>query len=476
MSISNQKLYEALKLYVEKSVDLLADLCKHAQPVNFESLEWSETQVGLFSLKQRQQLSWKPCIVEHLEVLHAASEYADLVVTLQNDPVVGPQVDTLVGTPYSRTRLDLHMLTDSFIGAVVDKAGEFRFDEGSLRDAYEFAEAALYKQTVDVLTVAPLPNLGSAAHAIKLDVSASIEAMTDWEVTRAISAGFFPHHPAVFEIVEVPSRCAVRHRQTVPKVWGDAPSPPAQGYHSSAHEAVTRAISAIRIIKGADVFSPGYFTYSDHWLMRGGISSTLPTRAMPFRPSIYGLSQPEVNDLSSVSSELGSENVTRHGPLNNAIRRYEYAGERQRPEDRIIDLMIAAESLFLHDSRGDRGELRYRLAVRAAFFLGSSPPSRRQVFDLMTHAYQIRSKVAHGDPPTTVRLGEKTLSLHDFTLQVEGTIRLALRKMIHTAVDSKGEKSLVDWEALILSGDHPSWGCKHSKSAGRDFFEREPRL
>jgi hypothetical protein len=201
------------------------------------------------------------------------------------------------------------------------------------------------------------------------------------------------------------------------------------------------------------VFSPGYFTYTDHLFQRGSGSSTLPAGAIPLDTPKYGFSQTDIGELPILFGELNNESVIRHGPLNNAIRRYEYAGERRRPEDRIIDLMIAAESLFLHDLGGaqERGELRYRLALRTAFLIGSSSESRRQTFDLMRCAYDVRSTVVHGDAPTSVRLGGQVLSLQDLAAKLEETTRLALRKMIRTAVEKGGASSLVDWDKLILN-------------------------
>src|SRR5437870_8664618 len=107
MSIVNVKFYNALKSYVKSSVDLLTNLCRHARPVSFEMQEWIGTQSGRYNLKPRRQLSWRLCVDEHLEALHATDEYSHLVATLREDSIIGPQVDTLVGTPLGRTLLDL---------------------------------------------------------------------------------------------------------------------------------------------------------------------------------------------------------------------------------------------------------------------------------------------------------------------------------------------------------------------------------
>jgi hypothetical protein len=50
---------------------------------------------------------------------------------------------------------------------------------------------------------------------------------------------------------------------------------------------------------------------------------------------------------------LASPRVVKRKPLTTALRRLTFAGERSRPEDQIIDLMIASEAVFL---AGDQQE------------------------------------------------------------------------------------------------------------------------
>jgi hypothetical protein len=76
--------------------------------------------------------------------------------------------------------------------------------------------------------------------------------------------------------------------------------------------------------------------------------------------------------------------------LSQAIRRFGFAAERHRIDDKIADLMIAAESLFLGGNGKLEGEITYRLAVRAAFFVKAPQFLRRDVFDLVKRAYGSR--------------------------------------------------------------------------------------
>jgi hypothetical protein len=86
-----------------------------------------------------------------------------------------------------------------------------------------------------------------------------------------------------------------------------------------------------------------------------------------------------------------------------ALRRLSYQAQRERPEDELLDTMIAAEALYLSDmgKAADRGELRYRLALRAALWSELEPTgfTKREVLGIMKSAYDARSAIAHGGTP-----------------------------------------------------------------------------
>jgi hypothetical protein len=109
------------------------------------------------------------------------------------------------------------------------------------------------------------------------------------------------------------------------------------------------------------------------------------------------------------------------------------------------------ESLFLSDV-GDskyRGEMRYRLSERFAFFLDQAPNlSRRQLFDFILQAYDVRSAIVHGAIPEVRLPGAGVVSMEVFVDQVEELLRLAMHKAILSPASYKD--SLIDWRSLIL--------------------------
>ena len=88
-----------------------------------------------------------------------------------------------------------------------------------------------------------------------------------------------------------------------------------------------------------------------------------------------------------------------------AMRRFRNSIERYSVNDseRLLEYAIALESLYLNDSDGNRGELTYRLSLRAARFLEAKLEKRKEIFSLINKLYGFRSLIVHGHDVTQMR-------------------------------------------------------------------------
>ena len=75
------------------------------------------------------------------------------------------------------------------------------------------------------------------------------------------------------------------------------------------------------------------------------------------------------------------------------IQRWRRSKAARNGVDLAIDLRIALESLFLDE--GNNAELSFRLALRAAWYLGAKGHERTKIFDALREAYIIGSKAVH---------------------------------------------------------------------------------
>lgn len=79
--------------------------------------------------------------------------------------------------------------------------------------------------------------------------------------------------------------------------------------------------------------------------------------------------------------------------------------KRTKPEEKLIDLVIALEILF---SPGKEGELKFRITQRAALLIGETAPERVDIKNFLRRMYDARSRLVHaGESPFLPTAKEK---------------------------------------------------------------------
>ena len=136
-----------------------------------------------------------------------------------------------------------------------------------------------------------------------------------------------------------------------------------------------------------------------------------------------------------------------------SIRRFNFSFGRGYLADRIVDLVIAAEALFLGDLDDKyRGELRFRFALRAAKFILHPQYDEHEVFEVMRRAYDARSAIVHGGSPKDTRLPDNpSADLRVFIDAVEELVRLGLHKALLMTDGGKRIRQAVYWDKLMFA-------------------------
>jgi hypothetical protein len=122
-----------------------------------------------------------------------------------------------------------------------------------------------------------------------------------------------------------------------------------------------------------------------------------------------------------------------------ASQRLRTAMRRMSRVDSAIDLGISMETLFLGDLPDDRGELTFRLRLRASRYMEEEYEKREEVFRLVSDLYTLRSKAVHtGRIPQKVR--HKNSS--DILEEGYGLVATAIRRFV--------EEGMPDWSEVQL--------------------------
>lgn len=120
--------------------------------------------------------------------------------------------------------------------------------------------------------------------------------------------------------------------------------------------------------------------------------------------------------------------ATKHRQIRIAISRLRFATERQSEEDKTIDLLIAAEALFLSDTGQDKGELGNRIAVRIGKLIGKTNFEQREIYNNMKQIYGFRSALVHGAHPKVPKAFTSHVQLNSL---VESYMRTAIKIIVN---------------------------------------------
>lgn len=114
-------------------------------------------------------------------------------------------------------------------------------------------------------------------------------------------------------------------------------------------------------------------------------------------------------------------------PLRLALHRFSTSYQRRHPEDRLIDYVIAFETLLLPE----KNELRLRLSNRGGLLLGRNDSEREKTASRLRCSYGVRSEIVHGGRvKPKVKLGGKEIPLTDFVQMAERDLARILKMFL----------------------------------------------
>jgi hypothetical protein len=206
-------------------------------------------------------------------------------------------------------------------------------------------------------------------------------------------------------------------------------------------------LSALRLFRHTQIRTAGLASWTDSPWLAGGTQYRVLGQ-WPYGGS-FELSEGDVPHFLELWHLL-EEGAARFGF---SIHRFNLAFDRGLLADRIVDLVIAAEALFLGDlDENYRGELRFRFALRAAKFIEHMSYSEHDVFRVMRQAYDARSAIVHGGSPKGTRLpGNQSADLPTFIDAIEDLVRLGLRKALSMKENGDKIRQAEYWDTLVFS-------------------------
>ncbi|WP_329426430.1 hypothetical protein OG339_39935 [Streptosporangium sp. NBC_01495] len=406
---------------------------------------WRSSQETLVVRRRRR---WQhPPFLSSYDWWNRLPQMSTFRAVLASHPELSGKVDTLIGFDFSATRRELSVvLIADLLTPLVEAFGSYIFDQAFFDDTYERVEAGLLAPTVRLVQAVPLLGFDMALHPqVHLGDGITIRLMTDAELSAAIQTGL-PDQATSSTLSRSVSRfyqCAVVKVTTYPirvgEVAGHVNPPP------SIDEDVSRLQIALRLVCGGSVTIGRSFQmqHPDDFDASFGYSASLSWSQTPdlTRPTLL-LSTAEVASIQQLMTMLAAPAVTGDRPLQMAIRRLVSGGSHGLPEDRLVDLMVAAEALFIHGAgHGRTREKKVLIAAGAAILLDRDQElgtSSAGISGFMSKAYDLRNHQVHADPgvlPSMSLLnGSRASTLQPVVTDLERVIRRAVTLAIHQNV------------------------------------------
>ncbi|MEV7322458.1 hypothetical protein [Streptomyces sp. NPDC093970] len=441
MPTTHEPLHRAAE---DLAMAVLAELAETASAPQFglqrDYRNWRRCQQEIFLAEEREQWWW-PNEFSSREWWHRFPAYDVLREVIRDHEVLRSRVDTLVGYPSSLVlrRLD-DVVVRYLLTPVVEAARAYRFDSAAFEAAYATMEAGLFAKTVRLVEYVPLLgfDMSQAVSGAPLPDGLTIRPMTDGEVSEALRVMGIP----IAQLSGTNSLNLSRFHQNALVLERDLPvhsghnQHPEAGASSPFGAAVDRMLIALRIVCGGSVTygRPMCMQSREDFDAQPHASSRLTEVHHPVedRPTIL-VDAAALGSLGEVYDLLGKPGVQSKKFLLNALRRLIMAGGRAVPEDRLIDLCITAESLFIqHRGLSRSREKREHLVAGAKALLSGDPQlaaEDQHVEQLIEGAYRRRNVEMHGDVAQTgtSRLldGTATSNLHALVGDFERLLRRA---------------------------------------------------
>lgn len=414
---------------------------------------WERVSPGIFGEFIRPHGPIARAVDALEQKFHELPEWSELVAAMRHDPIWAPYLAGEVGTEVGTRLTKESELTDLALGQLAMRGGPLVFEESAFAQCFTELEARLAREHVEFVGIAPLLGVAPSRLPVPLAPGSILCELTEEEIGRCISVGVLQSESGPGKYVSIREPVvALRFTQPLRRRFGSGPSDTAaiEAVFARMPEQLEHALAALRLTKRGSVSAAGIIEYVVDPLCGSGMMYRQPPWHSPNRYSVrMDLDDAECAELANVSTQL--HRARSAGYLGVAVRRFSEAIGRRRADDEHLDLMIAAEALFLSDmggSKRDQGELKYRLSLRAALYVDSDlgfEAVRRH----MKLAYDVRSVIAHGGIPDArdLKLPDGTsVDLAGFARQTEEILRQALRKAIRMGPRKGG---IEDWDALL---------------------------
>jgi len=408
----DKELHQHCKQFVQSSLEIIHKTLGHSK-ISFPSREVLKVEFEKDGSGYGTRTEKAPDIylfIFMIEEIRNSQAYKSLTQYLLNNKDIRN-----LYTEYEITR----SLPTSFLAKYLEKSPKITFEEGVFKEVSESFEKYLFSSSVQYRMYAVVSNLEIDTKILSLEKNLNIVSISENGFSKILNFYAYPSMSSGFPRFLSPKTAILERTFKVRKNPEVVVNSPTKEQYSKTAFLFSRVITTLRLFKAGVVgFNTVFGEKLSEW--EGGMSA----RGSAFKPAIsgkgYRLVQSEENELKKLWSEMKDIDLAERKSVGLAMRRFGYAYERTLNEDKIIDFMIAFESLFLRGRKAPTRTGQY-IGLGCSMLLGKNAKEREEINDFLVKVYEMRNKIVHG---SEVRVKPQLIS------RTEGYLRESIKELL----------------------------------------------
>jgi hypothetical protein len=449
--MKNVHLYEALKEYCREALDFLKTKPEKDLPTitkqKHSILAGIPPRPGLTLGETVKEVDWSTLILSNRRTLQLMKVYPPAIQAMEEDGKVARHLNIPAGG-IAKPCIDSDWCLLHLLIHLLQEQQDMNFQEAVFDSIYEGFEDYFYRDVLEYRYFCPLSEFHMEAERIDLGSKFFIVRISMKEKDRMLSRLSLGSLPYLSKDAIVSTGYAFDFYVEVPKVIGETSAIPHEDSSDQvAREKFDEACFALRLFKGGaiDYDFVQKTTLGDPFRFTKTFGSSRPKPS----PDLYVLSNDEIPAFLEFWQFYQKVRLVKRSQVEIALRRFNFAYERKRPEDKLIDYMIGFEALLLKQEQ----ELRYKLALRGSALLGKNPEERERIFGELQGAYKQRNKIVHGDTPKEViGIGGKKIQFNEFVSRIEEHLRSAIKEFLARCEQQSASEVIKALDEMIVRG------------------------
>ncbi|MFQ5833985.1 MAG: hypothetical protein ACE5H4_14870, partial [Candidatus Thorarchaeota archaeon] len=367
-------------------------------------------------------------------------------------PIFREALNTTVYIPHFPNTITPELILRSFLEMYLEEQTDLLFDEEQFSLTFKIMLKSIREDFVEYETFIPIEQFSMDDEYIELVDGWKIERVPEDRLGELLPEmhRFGERSPDLKRIEFALVRISKEKKEVVRK----------GKKRQRRQTATTESIEPEIIMTALRTLKKGFCSFSDwrvrplDWLFQRrsiGLGFRSTNIMSPFMSRGYHLTTDDIDELKELIMLLNS--LAKKEELEIPISRFIYGIEREDALDKLIDYMIALESLYLQLE----DELKLRFSLRIATFMAQNEKEHGEIFNLMSTAYSTRSKIVHGEKWNKIEKEAKKngYSIGGLIERVEEILRSSINKFARFIISGQSVKQVIEMIDVSVEQDIP---------------------